>query len=65
MTKIVDYPLEIKVDVIVIYVKTSKTKYSQKRIGLWILYRPYFRGISADIKLQVYNVMCCLPYFNI
>jgi hypothetical protein len=25
-------------------------------------YRSYFNGISANIKLKVYNVLCCWPY---
>jgi hypothetical protein len=26
------------------------------------LYRSYFKRISANIALQVYNVTCCRPY---
>jgi hypothetical protein len=26
---------------------------------LWTLYRFYFKGISANIELQVYSVTCC------
>jgi hypothetical protein len=29
---------------------------------LWTLFRYYFKGISANLELQVYSVMCCWPY---
>jgi hypothetical protein len=28
----------------------------------WTLYSPYFKGISSNIKQQVYIVTCCWPY---
>jgi hypothetical protein len=30
------------------------------RLTLWTLYRSYFKGISADIELLMYNMTCCV-----
>jgi hypothetical protein len=29
---------------------------------LWTLYHSYFKGISANIELQLYSMTCCWPY---
>jgi hypothetical protein len=31
---------------------------------LWTLYRYYFKGISANIELQVLSMTCCCPYLK-
>jgi hypothetical protein len=40
----------------------NRTVNSTSDYTLWILYRSYFKGISANIELQVYSVTCCWPY---
>jgi hypothetical protein len=31
---------------------------------LWTLYRSYFKGISANIELQIYSLTCCWSYIH-
>jgi hypothetical protein len=38
------------------------TVHSTSDYTLWNMYRSYFKGISAHIKLQMYNVTCCSLY---
>jgi hypothetical protein len=44
--------------------RTLCTVNSPLDITLWTLYRSYFRGISAIIELEGYNVMGCSPYLT-
>jgi hypothetical protein len=37
----------------------ARTVYSSSDYTISNLYRSYFKGISVDIELQVYNVTCC------
>jgi hypothetical protein len=38
--------------------RNNSTVNSTSDYTLWTLYRSYFKGISANIELQVYNVTC-------
>jgi hypothetical protein len=44
---------------IIILSKIVGTVNSTSDYTLWTLYLSYFKGISANIELQVYGVTCC------
>jgi hypothetical protein len=45
-----------------IIVKAIGTVNNIWKYTLWTLPRSYFKGISDNIELQMYTMMCCWPY---
>jgi hypothetical protein len=39
--------------------------YSQQHIQVYTLDRCYYKGIKANIELQVYSVPRCSPYIDV
>jgi hypothetical protein len=44
--------------------KMMYSQYSTLDYTLWTLYRSYFKGINANIDLQMYSETSCLPYLQ-